>query len=305
MKIAMLYASWEKFGEKWSTQISIKNELMSRGHTIKKYNLYHDDGILFRDNTRHYSNQAINLLYNDYKNDIFVPDAILLMDYGPWDSIQFDKKYFPNIKIIKESGDEPQAHGLHWNAASRVDYILSPDIRCVNRYNAAGYNAIFWTHFADTRIFYPKQDINEIFDCVTTCGPRGNGLTDKIKKALDYQFNNERYFYGDDYANRLNMGKIVFQCSQYKEITRRIFEGMACGKMVITDRLPKNTGIENLFIDGQDIIYYDDADDAIDKIKYYASNEEERKKIALNGFNKVIQNHTQVQRCDVIESLLK
>ena len=305
MKIAMLYASWEKFGEKWSTPIGIKNELISRGHTVNHYNLYHDDGILFKNNTRHYSNQGINLLYHEYQNNIFVPDAIIVMDYGPWDAIQFDKKYFPGIKLIKEAGDEPQAHAQHWSAASRVDHILSPDIRCTNRYNAAGYNAIFWTHFADTRIFYPKQDINEIFDCVTTCGPRGNGLTDKIKKALDYQFNNERYFYGEDHANRLNMGKIVFQCSQHKEITRRIFEGMACGKMVITDRLPKETGIEDLFIDGQDIVYYDDADDAIDKIKYYASNDEERKKIALNGFNKVMQNHTQIQRCNVIENLLK
>jgi len=305
MKIAMLYASWEKFGETWSTPMSIQNEFRLRGHEIRQYNLYHDEGVLFHDNVRHYSNQGINQLMEDIRLEVFRPDAIFCMDYGPWDALQFDKQLFPGVVIVKEAGDEPQAHRQHCRAALRVHVMLSPDRQCVGRYHTMGCHAVYWTHFADTAIFYPRKDVDVAFDCVTTCGPRGNGLTETIQKALGTQFNNERYFYGEDHPNRLCMGKMVFQCSQFKEVTRRVFEGMACGKMVITDRLPPETGMSEMFVDGEDIVYYDNAQDAIKKIQYYASHDEERERIAHNGYVKIMAEHTQVQRCDVFEACVQ
>jgi hypothetical protein len=303
LKIAMLFASWEEFGEGWSTPIGIREELRSRGHEVRQYNLYHDQGILFADNVRHYSNQGINQLYQDFHAGTFRPDAIFCMDYGPWDAMQFGKQYFPGSVLVKEAGDEPQAHAQHCRAAPRVHVILSPDLQCVERYHTMGFHAVHWTHHADRRIFYPRQEVNIEFDCVTTCGSRGeNGLTDKIQKALGARFNNERYFFGDDHAKRLCMGKMVFQCSQFKEITRRIFEGMACGRMVITDRIPDSTGLSEMFIEGQDIVYYDSAEDAINKIRYYASHDVEREEIAVNGYKKVMAYHTEVQRCDDFEA---
>lgn len=300
MKIAMLYASWEKFGEPWSTPQGIKCELRSRGHEVRHYNLYHDDGT--RINGVHkYSNQGINKLISDFNSQAFVPDAIFCMDYGPWDAVQFDKKYFPGVVLLSEAGDEPQSHRQHFAKASRVHFVLSPDIPCVERYNALGYKAVHWTHHADTRIFYPRPHVRVEFDCVTTCGPRGGGLTEEIKKALGDSFNNERYFYGLDHAIRLNMGHMVFQCSQHKEVTRRIFEGMACGRLVLTDRLPQETGLADMFIEDQDIVYYDNAKDAIAKIRYYAEHPEDYCRIAKNGYHKVITEHTQVQRCNAIE----
>jgi glycosyltransferase involved in cell wall biosynthesis len=301
MKIAMLYASWEKFGEVWSTPQGIRTELQARGHEVRHYNLYHDEGRLPANKMRRYSNQGINLLMEDVRLETFKPDAILCMDYGPWDALQFDKQFFPGVVMLSEAGDEPQSHRQHLSKAPRVHFVLSPDRQCVERYNSFGANAVYWTHFADTAIFYPRPDVNIEFDCVTTCGSRGGGLTEELTEALGVSFNNERYFYGEDHAIRLNMGKMVFQCSQFKEVTRRIFEGMACGKMVITDRLPDETGLSEMFIDGEDIVYYDDAKDAIEKIRYYASHDEERERIALNGYNKVMAGHTQVQRCDAIE----
>jgi len=305
MKVAMLYASWEKFGEPWSTPQGVHTELESRGHDVRHYNLYHDDGILFPDKSRHYSNQGINELLKDFTAGDFVPDAILCMDYGPWDAPQFDKQYFPGVVIVNEAGDEPQSHRMHARKVRRVHVTLSPDKECVHRYHTMGYEAVYWTHHADTRIFRPMDDVRVKYDCVTTCGPRGGGLTEQIRQTLGAGFNNERYFYGEDHARRLNMGNMVFQCSQHKEVTRRIFEGMACGKMVITDRLPVETGLSEMFIEGQDIIYYDNAEDAATKISYYSQNPVERDRIAKSGYDKVMAQHTQVQRCDVFEKCVE
>ena len=75
---------------------------------------------------------------------------------------------------------------------------------------------------------------------------------------------------------------------------------MACGKLVITDRLPKETNIDSLLVENEDIVYYDSIEELAQKISYYQENKEERNKIASNGRQKVLKNHTQVQWVDKI-----
>jgi spore maturation protein CgeB len=96
----------------------------------------------------------------------------------------------------------------------------------------------------------------------------------------------------------LNKGLVVIQNSRWGEITRRLFEGMACGKLIITDRLPDVRGLNEVFVEGEEIILYNDMFDCIEKINYYVENEEERERIAHNGMIKVLHNYTQVQVVD-------
>ena len=57
---------------------------------------------------------------------------------------------------------------------------------------------------------------------------------------------------------------------------------------------------DELFTDGEDIVYYDNMVDCINKMNQYSSNETERTRIAENGYRKVLENHTQKQRVDFI-----
>jgi hypothetical protein len=300
MKIAMLYAYWE--GEGWSTPIGIQNEFEARGFEVRKYNLYHNEGnILPQKKIRTYSAEGLNKLNYDVRNNKYKPDIVLIMDYTGFDAPHLDKIHFPGLWLM-EAGDEPQSHRMQSMRAHKFHGILSPDFECTQRYKQAGMDALWWTHHADLEIFHDGYDIKPIFDCVTTCGSRGKGsiegksLTDEISEALGERFNNNRYFFGEEHAKRLCMGKIVFQCSQYGEITRRIFEGMACGRMVLADRLSTSTNIDTLFEDGVDLVYYNDSKDAIDKIRYYSEHDEEREKIAHNGLMKAGVMHSQVAR---------
>ncbi len=303
MKYALIYAHWESFGERWNTPRSWVDELRARGHEVAVYNLYHNDGELPKNKLRQYSIGGITQLHNDVLRGTKY-DVIYILDYGPMQTYLLDHKYFPDSILVKECGDEPQANQLHNQTAAQFDIVLTPDKRCAARYKSLGINAFWQTHFADTRIFYPRSDVSVTWDCVTTCGPRGNGLTEKIKQALGDRFNNERYFYGEDHAKRLSMGKIVFQKSQYGEVTRRIFEGAACGKMVLTDRLSEDTGLSEILRDGDDIVYYDGAEDAIEKINFYSANDSERERIAKNGFDKVVAFHSVGARVGELEGMI-
>ena len=73
---------------------------------------------------------------------------------------------------------------------------------------------------------------------------------------------------------------------------------MACGKLVITDRLPESRGLDEVFVEGEEIVLYNDMFECIEKINYYTENEEERERIAHNGMMKVSHNYTQIQIVD-------
>jgi len=77
---------------------------------------------------------------------------------------------------------------------------------------------------------------------------------------------------------------------------------MACGKMVLTDKLDVSRGLEELFVDGEDIVLYNDMFDCIEKMNYYNENEEERERIAHKGMMKVLHSYTQIQ---VVDKLIK
>lgn len=301
MKIAMFYAHWEAFNEPWNSPLGVRWEFESRNHDVRVFNLYHNNGdFLPQHKIRSYSGDCFNQFSLEYQKG-YRPDALILFDYGPFDYVGCDKKYFPDIPFILEAGDTPQSFRMHLQKAPKFHAVVTPDSQSADLFNQFGIKCQWMTHWADQRIFY-KRNIQPIYDCVTTCG--GRKYTEEIQLVLGERFNNERYFFGNAHAERLHLGKIVFQNSQYQEITRRVFEGMACGKMVLTDRLPAATKMHELFIDGEDIIYYNDAKDAIDKINYFSSHDAEREAIALNGYNKVMANHTVKQRVDAFEALV-
>jgi hypothetical protein len=74
---------------------------------------------------------------------------------------------------------------------------------------------------------------------------------------------------------------------------------MMFGQLVVNspDRV-KLGSLRDMFIDGEDIVYYDDMFDCIEKMNYYNENEEERERIAHNGMMKVLHNYTQIQLVD-------
>lgn len=300
LKIALHYAFWA--GEPWSTPLGIREELLRRGHEVYDINLYHDNGAIIPNLKRRTNSiQGLTTFMNAVNRGQVEPDMFFHLDYGSFVHPALDRKYFNRDMFwVLECGDEPQSHRAQ-SAKIKTgwDLALSPDFPCVSLHQQRGYHCKWWTHFADHHIFKPYEDESLQWDVVTTCG--GRAFTGKIQKKLKGRYHDGRYVWGEDYGRFLNRGKIVFQQSQFGEITRRVFEGMACRRMVITDRLAEGTHINSLFTEDEDIVYYSSADEAIEKINYYAAHDEERERIAENGYHKVLEAHTVKHRVDLIE----
>jgi hypothetical protein len=289
LNIAFLFA-WMP-DDKWSTPISIVNESKRRNIKGRIYSLY--------DRNKQYTAAGLTALYQHIQSGEYKPDILFHMDYGAFDHPLLDKQYFPNTYMVLEAGDDPQRFNYNSPKSHKFDLVLTPDLVSLNEYLKGDINAIYWTHFADAEEGKENENIKPIYDLVSTRGDGDTPFLDKIKSVLGNRFLNKRD-YNILQRDILSSGKIVIQNSRYGEVTRRLFEGMYCNRMVMTDRLSVERGLELLFEDGKDIIYYDSFEDAIEKINYYSSNEAERLRIARNGYQKVLNNHTTVQRLDVV-----
>jgi glycosyltransferase involved in cell wall biosynthesis len=223
-------------------------------------------------------------------------DIVLFMDWGRFDSQYLNKDLVPAF-WIQESGDDPQNFGRNSPKADRFHFTITPDKKCAEAYVNMGINAEWINHFADTAVQFP-MNLEPKHVAVTSRGIGNSSFLDYITHWAEGAVGNRNGLGPKEHTEFLNSGLMVIQNSRWKEITRRIFEGMACGKLVITDRLPAETGLSEMFIEGEDIIYYDDMFDCIEKMNYYNENEEERERIAHNGMMKALHNYTQIQVVD-------
>jgi O-antigen biosynthesis protein len=97
--------------------------------------------------------------------------------------------------------------------------------------------------------------------------------------------------------------KIGFNSSIAHDINMRIFEIMACGCMLLTNRIAHN-GFEELFEDGVDYVSYRTDSELISKARYYLEHEDIRLNIAQAGRKKVIEKHTYFHRLQTIFNYL-
>lgn len=279
MKITFIYDY--KQNETWSTPLSLLNEFKERGWETDIVSIPNGDDF------------ALQLwIQQDIQTDV-----ILFMDWGRFDSKWLDKNLKPNTFWIQESGDDPQNFERNYPKSNRFHYTITPDKQSAEEYRNRGINAEWVPHWADTMVQFP-MNLEPKYVAVTSRGRGGSEFLDYLTNWAEGAVGNQNGMDAKQHTEFLNKGLMVVQNSRWQEITRRIFEGMACGKMVLTDRLPESRGLEELFIDGQEIVLYNDMFDCIEKMNYYNENEEERERIAYNGMAKVIENHTQIQRVD-------
>jgi len=286
MKITFIYA-YEN--EDWSTPLALAEEFDDRGWDV---------GIVSigSNRTQQYFDDNIKE-WLDEKDD---SDIVLFMDWGRFDSPLLDKEKLPSAFWVQESGDDPQNFERNFPKSERFHMTLSPDADSAEEYKSKGINAYWWTHFADTAVQFPIEDVEPSFVAVTSRGVGGSQFLDTLTVHSNGAVANKNGMGPEEHTAFLNSGQMVIQNSRWGEVTRRIFEGMACGKMVLCDRLDKSKKLDELFEDGKDIVYYDDIIDCIYKMNNYSGNDAERERIAANGYNKVMENHTQKQRVEFI-----
>jgi spore maturation protein CgeB len=114
------------------------------------------------------------------------------------------------------------------------------------------------------------------------------------KKLLSQVSERLDIFVGKAYLHDVVMiyskSKIVLNESNRGDLNMRVFEGMSCGSLVLTDRIAN--GQEELFTDGQHLAVYDNVEDLFQKIHFYIADDVQRTLIAQRGQEEVHSKNT-------------
>lgn len=111
----------------------------------------------------------------------------------------------------------------------------------------------------------------------------------RIKPWVDYWMEMPKVFY----VSKINLN--ITSRSIESGIPQRIWDIMAVGGFCLTNYQPE---IEMYFEIGKDLEVYHNLRELEEKVEYYLTHEEERIRIAINGYKKVRSMHTLMKRID-------
>jgi hypothetical protein len=181
---------------------------------------------------------------------------------------------------------------------SGADFIFIGDKTTFKRYFSSRPNTFYMPYAVNTGIYRPLELIEEIYDL----GFVGNVKLGERARRLGLIQKHFRCFVGNNLfmekANEaMNRCKIIFNTSDHREINMRVFEALATGKLLVTDRVDY---LDELFKDGKHLVTYSDEEEMVEKISYYLKHENERREIARRGLEEVRRTHSYRHRARFI-----
>jgi GT2 family glycosyltransferase/tetratricopeptide (TPR) repeat protein/2-polyprenyl-3-methyl-5-hydroxy-6-metoxy-1,4-benzoquinol methylase len=223
-----------------------------------------------------------------------------------------------------------QGFDLYLNIDDGHDYRLPPELRpCAwwvidthlnfdwDRQKAADFDRVFaaqrdgaeqlrqvgivtasWLPLACDPDIHSKHAVDKQFDLAfvgtIVFGPRSQLLA-LLQGHFPNTFVGRCYF--EDMAHTYSAARLVFNCSIANDVNMRVFEALACGSLLLTNDLSDN-GQSELFHDGVHLATYRDAEELLDKARFYLKREDVRERIAAAGRAEALARHTYQHRME-------
>lgn len=266
-------------------------------------------------------------LYDDMKTRLSECRAdVLLVDNCPPYHPEF-LRTLDVYKVLRTNDGPIAAYDRDFAYAHAYDHVLyhspaySPDLgmrekllyvgaKRVDFWPLAVFDAWFDQRLTEDQLFQRQRDVDLLF--VGSMFLNKFPLLAKVKKAFGRQFRlhgrgswkmnlywNVKYgFPGwirsiefDQFIplyHRTRIGINVHNRGKYTVGGYRMFELPANGVMQVCDG---GEHLQTFFEDGKEVVGYEDADDLIEKIRYYLAHDAEREAIARAGFRRVMRDH--------------
>ncbi|MCL5995551.1 MAG: glycosyltransferase [Chloroflexi bacterium] len=166
--------------------------------------------------------------------------------------------------------------------------------------HTVGHQQVFWLPLAAALDVHRRMELPKIYEV----GFVGNIMRDhhrtaRVRRlrmlAAKYRTNDFfRSYTSDELSHVYSQSRIVFNNSVAGDVNMRIFEGTACGALMLTDAV--RNGLDELFDIGREMAIFGDDEDLFAQIEYYLVHEEERAHIASAGYARTCAEHTYIHR---------
>ena len=169
---------------------------------------------------------------------------------------------------------------------------------------AVDHEQVYWLPLAAAPDVHRQHDLPKLYD-VGFVGniARAHRNTPRARrlKLIAERFRTNDFYrtYTPEQVGQVySQSRIVFNTSIAGDVTMRLFEGTACGALVLTDSIAN--GLNELFKVGQEIVTYQDDGDILNKAAYYLEHEDECKAIARAGHERTQAQHTYAHRIQAV-----
>jgi hypothetical protein len=256
----------------------------------------------------------------DKKNtpsDFQEPDAVSLMSgAGPNDVffyIESGVKFFPrNIEKLP-CLTACYLIDVHVDIACRIemakffDVVFIAQKDYVEVFRKRGIQNVWWLPLASDPDIYWPLDLTPEFDI----GFVGHTPKDVPRRRRFLSILSQKYHVNDfgrsyspeESAQVYGRSKIVFNCSVRGDLNMRVFEGMSCGRLLVTDAI--SNGLEELFLDRKHLVIYRNEKELLGLVDYYLAHDEDRELIARAGLNLAHSEHTYKHRVKKVLEVIR
>lgn len=271
---------------------------------------------------RNINDHIRNHLNNDYSYDMVWIDKGVFVD--PEIVFTLKKNSTRLVHFTPDPAFTYHRSKLFYNALPQYDYCITTKSFEIESYKAFGVKTIFCTQGFDPKVHKPshvfrdkqgvvfighKEEEREYIVSqlveknikVTVAGNHWDKFYAKRKHKNNLIYKGKGVF-GDDYARELSgalLGLGLLSKWVPELHTTRTFEIPACRTALVTEHNPE---IGSIFSDDE-VIYYDDADEAVSKIEHYTIKRDKVGPIAENGYRRVIEGGYNYR--DILAKVLK
>ncbi|ESW60355.1 MAG: hypothetical protein Q27BPR15_12400 [Rhodobacter sp. CACIA14H1] len=159
---------------------------------------------------------------------------------------------------------------------------------------AKGHNSVQWLPLGGDPSVHFVPNITRDID-VGFVGKMGTPGTDRhsvLSRVLPRFGTNQidRSYTPWEMGRIYSRSRIVFNKSIGRDVNMRVFEALAAGALLVTDRI--SNGLDDLMTEGKHYIGYDTAEEAIAQIEHYLADEEARARIARAGQALMNERHS-------------
>jgi len=284
------------------------------GLSFEHYNFYHtllnmDYSLIYFDYDR------IKQRYGNEKMSKMLREAVYY--YHP--DILFYFHFHDLIKhdFWREISNELPTKTIIWLSDDHMDYererpvwelfnlVVTTDGKGYEKRKKEGFGNVFLSQWACNHFLYKNLNLPKIYDVsfVGQCYGERESFIDTLKRN---GINVATFGRGWENSNRVSQADLIRIYNQSKislnlslshdtpagyiyTLKGRDFEAPGCSSLLLTRDAKE---IAEYFVSGEEIITYQDANDAAEKIKYYLKNEDERERIAKRGYERVMREHT-------------
>jgi spore maturation protein CgeB len=187
------------------------------------------------------------------------------------------------------------------------DLVCTTDLDGFERRKKEGFNNVFLTQWGCNHFLFKNLNLLRIYDVsfVGQCYGKRREFVDAIRsRGIDIRTFGRGWNGGggrvpqSELIRIYNQSKISLNISFASsgdriQIKGRDFEAVGCGSLLLTKDTKE---IASFFVPGEEIVTYTELNDALKKIEFYLKNEDERKKIAQKGYERLMREHTMEKR---------